>query len=66
MYNRLLLAHLSQRLVGDLIVRPLLSSTISNMNISYQKHHWDGGKAALGFWARLDQNSGFHDNRWLP
>ena len=32
----------------------------SNMNISatsgritmkfYQKHHWDGGKAALGFW----------------
>ena len=38
------------------------SSTISNMNISatswpitmkfyqfYQKHHWDGGKAALGF-----------------
>ena len=39
------------------VVRP--SSTISNMNISatsgpvtmkfYQKHHWDGGKAALGF-----------------
>ena len=36
------------------------SSTIANMNISatsglitmkfYQKHHWDGGKAALGFW----------------
>ena len=36
------------------------ASTISNMNISatsgsitmkfYQKHHWDGGKAALGFW----------------
>ena len=35
------------------------SSTISTMNISstsgtikmkfYQKHHWDGGKAALGF-----------------
>ena len=35
------------------------SSTFSNMNISatigpitmkfYQKHHWDGGKAALGF-----------------
>ena len=35
------------------------SSTISNMNISatsgpiimkfYQKHHWDGGKAVLGF-----------------
>ena len=43
-------------------VRPLSSlspSTISNMNISatsgsitmkfYQKHHWDGGKSALGF-----------------
>ena len=59
-----LLAHLSRRLVGELIVYPwsgvrLLSSTISNMNISatsgpitmklYQKHHWDGGKAALGF-----------------
>ena len=61
-----LLAHLSRRLVGELIVypwsgvRPLSSSsTISNMNISatsglitmkfYQKHHWDGGKAALGF-----------------
>ena len=38
----------------------LLSSTISNMNISatsgpitmkfYQKHHCDAGKAALGFW----------------
>ena len=38
---------------------PSSSSTISNMNISatsgpitmkfYQKHHWDGGKAALGF-----------------
>ena len=36
------------------------ASTISNMNIYatsgpiamkfYQKHHWDGGKAALGFW----------------
>ena len=59
----LFLAHLSRRLVGELIVypwsvvRPL--STISNMNISatrgpitmkfYQKHHWDGGKAALSF-----------------
>ena len=58
------LAHLSQRLVGELIVYPwssvhLSSSTFSNMNISatsglitmkfYQKHHWDGGKAALGF-----------------
>ena len=58
------LAHLSRRLVGELIVYPWsgvrLSSTVSNMNISatsgriiirfYQKHHWDGGKAALGFW----------------
>ena len=67
------LAHLSRRLVGELIVYPCSgvrpsvrrpsvvrpSSTISNMNISatsgpitmkfYQKHHWDGGKAALGF-----------------
>ena len=40
-------------------VRPSSSSTISNMNISatsgpiatkfYLKHHWVGGKAALGF-----------------
>ena len=68
-----LLAHLSRRLVGELIVypwsgvrpssvvrrRPSSSSTISNMNISatsgpiatkfYLKHHWVGGKAALGF-----------------
>ena len=57
------LAHLSRRLVGELIVypwsgvRPL--STISNKNISatsrliatkfYLKHHWVGGKAARGF-----------------
>ena len=54
------LAHLSRRLVGDLIVYPWSgvcrrqSSTISNMNNSatsepitmkfYQKHHWDGGR----------------------
>ena len=59
------LAHLSQRLDGELIVyqwpgaRPSSSSTTSNMNISatsgpiaikfYQKHHWNGGKAALCF-----------------
>ena len=58
------LAHLSRRFVGELIVYPWSgfhpsSSTISNMNISatsgpiatkfYLKHHWDGGKAALGF-----------------
>ena len=62
------LTHLSRRLVGELIVYPCSvsirpSSTISNMNISatsgsitmkfYKKHHWDGGKAALGF--RPDQ-----------
>ena len=60
----ILLAHLSRRLVGERIVYPWssvrpLSSTFSIMNISatsgpitmkfYQKHHWDGGKAALGF-----------------
>ena len=54
------LAHLSQRLVGELIVYPWSGirpspSTISNMNISatkelittkfYLKHHWVGGKA---------------------
>ena len=73
------LAHLSRRLVGELIVypwsgvrpsashvrRPSSSSTISNMNISatswpismkfYHKHHWDGGKAALGFGPDLIQ-----------
>ena len=58
------LAHLSRRLVGKLIVYPWSgvcpsSSTISNMYISatswpittkfYLKHHWVGGKAALGF-----------------
>ena len=65
------LAHLSRRLVGELIVYPWSgvrpssvvrrrpSSTISSMNISatrgliatkfYLKHHWVGGKAALGF-----------------
>ena len=70
--RRVLLAHLSRRLVGELIVYPWSdlrpssvvrrrpsSSTISNMYISatswpittkfYLKHHWVGGKAALGF-----------------
>ena len=41
-----------------MVRRPSSSSTFSNMNISatsglitmkYQKHHSDGGKAALGF-----------------
>ena len=49
------------------------ASTLSNMNISetsrpitikfYLKHHWGGGKAALGFGADLVQiRSGFHGN----
>ena len=61
----ILLAHLSRRLRGELIVyrssrRPSVRvSTLSNMNISetigsiatkyYLKHHWGGGLAALGF-----------------
>ena len=60
-----ILAHLSRRLVGELVRRPSVvvrrpsSSTISNMNISaasgpiankfYLKHYRVGGKAALGF-----------------
>ena len=57
------LAHLSRRLIGELIGYPCsarrTSSTLSNLNISatsgliikkfYQLHHWDGGKAVLGF-----------------
>ena len=59
------LAHLSRRLMGELIVyrssrRPCVRvSTLSNMNISktdgsiatkfYLKHHWGGGLNALGF-----------------
>ena len=48
-------------------------STLSNLNISattrliaikfYLKHHWGGGKGSIRFWARSDQNSGFHGNR---
>ena len=44
---------------SSVVVRRRPSSTISNINISatswlitmkfYQKHHWDGGKTALGF-----------------
>ena len=60
-WGGILLAHLSRRLVGELIVYPWssvrpASSTISNMKISatsgpittkfYLKHHWVGG---LGF-----------------
>ena len=59
------LAHLSRRLIGELIVYRssrrlcVLPFTLSNMNISatswpirmkfYPKHHWVGGKASVGF-----------------
>ena len=49
-------------------------STLSNMNISetsrpiaikfYLKHHWGGGKAALGFGLNRNE-TGFHGNRYL-
>ena len=60
-FGRFLLAHLSRRLKGELIVYPCSGvrrrrQPFSNMNISevsrpikikfYLKHHWDGGKAA--------------------
>ena len=32
----------------------------------YQKHHWDAGKAVLGFLARSDWKYGYHGNRKLP
>ena len=63
--NSQFLAHLSQRLRGELIVyqssrRPSVCVlTLSNMNISvtnrlmgmrfYLKHYWGGGKASVGF-----------------
>ena len=59
------LAHLSRRLIGELIVYRLSRRlcvrpfTLSNMNISatswpigmkfYLKHHWVGGKVSVGF-----------------
>ena len=65
--RQLLLAHLSRRLKGELIVYPCSSvlrcrrSPFSNMKISetsrpiaikfYLKHHWGGGNAAWGFGA---------------
>ena len=60
-----LLAHLSRRLTRGTYSIPVEPAsvralTLSNMNISatsrpiatkfYLKHHWGGGKAALGFW----------------
>ena len=68
-------------LVGELkvypwSVRPLSSSTFSNMNISatsgpitlkaYQKHQRDRGKAALDFGPDQIKYSGFDGNRLLP
>ena len=60
-----ILAHLSRRLIGELIVYrssrrpPVRLLTLSNINISatswpigmkfYLKHHWDGGKASVRF-----------------
>ena len=66
------LAQLSQRLIGELIVylcslRP--SSYVGHSGPItmkfYQKHNWDG-EGFIRFWARPDQNSGFHGNRYLP
>ena len=78
------LAHLSQRLVGELIVypwsgvRPSSVVVVHNFKHEYLCNQWaDGnqilseasmgwGKGCIRFWARLDQNSGFHGNRKLP
>ena len=27
-------------------------------------HHWGGGIGCIRFWARSDENSGFHGNRY--
>ena len=61
MYFNAFLAHLSRRLIGELIVYQSSRHpfTFSNRNISatswligmkfYLKHHWAGGKASVGF-----------------
>ena len=65
MFNHAFLAHLSQRLKGELIVYQsschlaVCLWTFSNLNISatsgpivtkfYLNQHWGGGRAALGF-----------------
>ena len=79
-----LLAHLSRRLVGELIVypwsgvRPSSSSVVHNFKHEYLCNQWADhnqilseaslgwGKGCIWFWARSDQNSGFHGNRKLP
>ena len=77
------LAHLSQRLVGELIVYPWskvrpASSIVYNFKHEYLCNQWvdhnqilseaslGWGKGCIRFWARSDQNSGFHGNRKLP
>ena len=63
--NHKLLAHLSRRLVGELVVYPwsfvrrpsgvhnfkheYLCNQWANHNEIISEHHWDGRKAALGF-----------------
>ena len=84
------LAHLSRRLVGELIVYPWSgvrpssvvrrrpSSVVHNFKHKYLCNQWADrnqilseaslgwGKGCIRFWARSDQNSGFHGNRKLP
>ena len=77
------LAHLSQRLVGELIVYPWSGVRPSASIVHNFKHEYlcnqradrnqilseaslGWGKGCIRFWARLDQNSGFHGNRKLP
>ena len=59
-----------------MVRRPsVTSSTLLNLNISearwpvlikfYLKHHWGQGDC-LRFGGRLDENSGFHGNRYFP
>ena len=81
----LVLAHLSRRLRGELIVyrssrRPSVHPSVrvhtfkheylrdqwvdSNQILSEAPFGW--GIGCIRFWARSDQNSGFHGNRKLP
>ena len=59
-------------------VRPSSSSVVHNFKHEYLCNQWadhnqilseaslDWGKGCIRFWARSDQNSGFHGNRKLP
>ena len=78
------LAHLSRRLVGELIVYPwsgvrpssvvvvhnfkhvYLCSQLADNNQILSEASLGWGKGCIRFWARSDQNSGFHGNRKLP